>query len=134
MNFAAFQTLKTVDQVAPGQYQIHWLELCEVFARTLFRPMSRPVIERRLTEVGERLQRLRTDLAVAEEQLAHLTADAEDARVRSLVSETAQSGSVHRDAERHARAMERHRDDVLDDIARLEATQDELLDRMGADD
>ena len=101
--------------------------------RTLSCPMSRPVIERRLTEVGERLQRLRADLAVAEEQLAHLTAHAEDARVRSLVSETAQSGSVHRDAERHARAMERHRDDVMADIARLEAAQDELLDRMGAD-
>ncbi len=102
-------------------------------ARTLFRPMSRPLIERRLTEVSERLQRLRADLAVAEEQLAQLTADAEDARVRSLVSETAQSGSAHRDAERHARAMERHRDDVVADIARLEAAQDDLLDRMGAD-
>ena len=95
--------------------------------------MSRPLIERRLTEVSERLQRLRADLAVAEEQLARLTADAEDARVRSLVSETAQSGSVHRDAERHARAMGRHRDDVVADIARLEAAQDDLLDRMGAD-
>ena len=95
--------------------------------------MSRPVIERRLTEVGERLQRLRADLAVAEEQLAHLTAHAEAARVRSLVSETAQSGSVHRDAERHARAMERHRNDLIADIARLKVAQDDLLDRMGAD-
>ena len=95
--------------------------------------MSRPVIERRLTEVGERLQRLRADLAVAEEQLAHLTADADDARVRSLVSETAQAGRVHREAERHARAMECHRDDLIADIARLEGAQDDLLDRMGAD-
>ncbi len=95
--------------------------------------MPRSVIERRLTAVGERLQRLRADLAVAEEQLAHLRADAEDARVRSLVSETAQSGSVHRDAERHARAMERHRDEMSADIARLESAQDDLLDRMGAD-
>ena len=95
--------------------------------------MSRPVIERRMTEVAERLQRLRADLAVAEEQLAHLTAHAEDARVRSLVSETAQSGSVHRDAERHARAMERHRNDLIADIARLEVAQDDLLDLMGAD-
>ena len=95
--------------------------------------MPRPLIERRLTEISGRLQRLRADLAVAEEQLAHLTADAEDARVRSLVSETAQSGSVHRDAERHSRAMERHRDDMLADMARLEAVQDDLLDRMGTD-
>ena len=74
--------------------------------------MARPVIERRLTEVGERLSRLRSDLAVAEEQLAHLMADADDARVRSLVSETALSERAHRGAERHARAMERHREDL----------------------
>jgi len=95
--------------------------------------MARPVIERRLTEVGERLSRLRSDLAVAEEQLAHLMADADDARVRSLVSETALSERAHRGAERHARAMERHRDDLLAEIARLESTQDDLLDRLTAD-
>ena len=95
--------------------------------------MARPVIERRLTEVGERLSRLRSDLAVAEEQLAHLRADADDARVRSLVSETALSERTHRGAERHARAMERHRDDLLAEIARLESTQDDLLDRLTAD-
>ncbi len=95
--------------------------------------MARPVIERRLTEVGERLSRLRSDLAVAEEQLAHLVADADDARVRSLVSETALSERDHRGADRHARAMERHRDDLLAEIARLESTQDNLLDRLTAD-
>lgn len=95
--------------------------------------MARPVIERRLTEVGERLSRLRSDLAVAEEQLAHLVADADDARVRSLVSETALSERAHRGAERHARAMERHRDDLVAEIARLESTQDDLLDRLTAD-
>jgi len=95
--------------------------------------MARPVIERRLTEVGERLSRLRSDLAVAEEQLAHLVADADDARVRSLVSETALSERAHRGAERHARAMERHRDDLLAEIARLKSTQDDLLDRLTAD-
>jgi len=95
--------------------------------------MARPVIERRLTEVGERLSRLRSDLAVAEEQLAHLVADADDARVRSLVSETALSERAHRGADRHARAMERHRDDLVAEIARLESTQDDLLDRLTAD-
>ena len=30
--------------------------------------------------------------------------------------------------------MKRHRDDVVADIARLEAAQDDLLDRMGVDD
>jgi len=96
--------------------------------------MTRPVIERRLTELGERLRRLRADLLVAEEQLAHFAADANDARVRSLVvSETAISERAHRGADRHARAMARHRDEVVAEIARLEATQDELLDRLTAD-
>ena len=87
-----------------------------------------------LTELGERLRRLRADLLVAEEQLAHFAADANDARVRSLVSETAISERAHRGADRHARAMARHRDEVVAEIARLEATQDELLDRLTADD
>ena len=95
--------------------------------------MARPVIERRLTEVGARLSRLRSDLAVAEEQLAHLMADADDARVRSLVSETALSERAHRGAARPARAMERHRDDLLAEIARLESPQADLLDRLTAD-
>jgi len=95
--------------------------------------MTRPVIERRLTELGVRLRRLRADLLVAEEQLAHFVADANDARVRSLVSETAISERAHRGADRHARTMTRHRDEVVAEIARLEATQDELLDRLTAD-
>ena len=61
------------------------------------------MIERRLTEVAQRLSRLRSDLDVAEEQLAHLVACADDARVRSLVSETAVSERAHRGAARHAR-------------------------------
>ena len=39
----------------------------------------------------------------------------------------------HRGAERPARAMERHREDLLAEIARLESTQDDLLDRLTAD-
>ena len=94
--------------------------------------MTRPVIERRLTELSERLRRLRADLLVAEEQLAHFAADANDARVRSLVSETAISERAYRGADRHARAMARHRDEVAAEIVRLEGTQDELLDRLTA--
>ena len=101
--------------------------------RRLASPMVRPVIERRLRELGDRLRRLRADLAVAEEQLAHFAADADDARVRSLVSETAISERAHRGADRHARTMARHRDEVVAEISRLEAAQDGLLDRLAAD-
>lgn len=92
--------------------------------------MARSLVERRLIEVGDRLKALRADLAVADEQLAVLAAEADDTRLRSLVSETPIADREHRDAQRHADAMDRHRGEVSAEIARLEATQDELLDRL----
>lgn len=92
--------------------------------------MSRSLIERRLSEVATRLTELRRDLAVADEQLAVLDDMADDARLRSLVSETPLAGQDRRDTQRHADAMRRHRAELVDEIAQLEATQDELLDRM----
>lgn len=95
--------------------------------------MSRGLVERRLTEVGDELRQLRRDLSVADEQLAHLVDTAEEARLRSLVSETPLAEREHRDARRHAEAMARHRGDVLASIERLERLQDELLDRLVAE-
>ncbi len=95
--------------------------------------MARPVVERRLTALGSRLTRLRDDLAVAEEQLAHFAADAGDARVRSLVSETAIAGREHRGDERHAKTMALQRDQLIAEVQRLEAAQDELLGRLRRD-
>lgn len=95
--------------------------------------MTRSLVERRLSEVAERLRELREELAVTNEQLQHLAEQADDARLRALVSETPLAGQEHRDAQRHADAMSRHRDDVASSIARLEQTQDELLDRLSAE-
>lgn len=95
--------------------------------------MSRSVIERRLFEVAERLRALREELAVADEQLAALADAADDARIRALVSETPLAGREHTEAQRHADAMARHRADVLGELASLERSQDELLDRLLAE-
>ena len=92
--------------------------------------MSRKLVEQRLIEVSSRLKKLQQELGIADEQLAHFTHEAEDARIRSLVSETPVAEREHREANRHAVAMRRHRDDVVAEIARLEATQNELLDRL----
>lgn len=92
--------------------------------------MAKSLVERRLIEVGDRLKALRADLRVADEQLAHLAEEAEDSRLRSLVSETPLAEREHREAQRHADAMERHRREVSAEIARLEQAQDELLDRL----
>ena len=92
--------------------------------------MSRALLERRLTETSERLREARDELAVVDEQLAHLVGEAEEARLRSLLSETPLAEHEHREAARHADAMARHRDVVVGEIDRLERVQDELLDRL----
>jgi hypothetical protein len=95
--------------------------------------MTRSLVERRLSEVAERLRELRLELAVTEEQLRHLAEEADDARLRALVSETPMAGHEHREAQRHADAMSRHRADVEATIAKLEQQQDDLLDRLTAE-
>jgi hypothetical protein len=90
------------------------------------------MIERRLIENGGRMKDVRDNLRVAQEQLLHFASEADDARIRALVSETPMSGKEHRDADRHARAMERHRDELVAELARLEANQDDLLDQLSS--
>ncbi|MGA0239026.1 MAG: hypothetical protein ACO3PD_11555 [Acidimicrobiales bacterium] len=92
--------------------------------------MSRVQIERRLRSVGERLKLARDDLGVTEEQLVQLADEADDARLRSLVSETPIAEKEHRKASRHAERLRKHRDRLLAEIAILDAEQDELLDRL----
>lgn len=93
-------------------------------------PMTRTMLERRLGDIASQLRELRNELAIADEQLAQLADEAEEARLRMLVSETPLAERDHRVAARHADAMGRHRNEVVSDIARLESQQDELLDRL----
>jgi hypothetical protein len=95
--------------------------------------MSRSLLERRLTELTERLKRLREELLVADEQLRHLADAADEARLRALVSETPLADREHHEAQKHADAMARHRDEVAAEIHKLENSQDELLDRLVAE-
>jgi len=88
------------------------------------------MVERRLTDVAGQLRNLRRDLIIADEQLAHLVDAADEARIRSLVSETPLAEREHREAVRHAEAMRRHRSEVASQVAQLDQTQDELLDRF----
>jgi chromosome segregation ATPase len=94
--------------------------------------VSRSLVERRLTEVSDRIRHLREELRVADEQLAHFADEADDARIRALVSETPLAEQEHREAQKHADAMSRHRGDVIAELETLERRQDELLDRLVA--
>ncbi len=95
--------------------------------------MLKSRVERRLAEVGSRLRSLRDELRVIDEQLAQLTDEADDHRLRAMVSETPLADREFRDAQRHADAMAKRRAEVVGSIAELEARQDELLDQMQAE-
>jgi len=95
--------------------------------------VSRSLVERKLSEVTGRLKLLREELEVADEQLAVFVDDADDARIRALVSETPLSDREHHEARKHADAMARHRADLARQIEELERSQDELLDRLMAE-
>jgi hypothetical protein len=92
--------------------------------------MSKSLLERRLIDVSDRLKRLRAELAVADEQCAVLVNEAEDARLRSLVSETPLAQAEAHEMRRHADAQSRQRDALRRAIEELERDQDALLDRM----
>jgi hypothetical protein len=90
------------------------------------------LIERRLRLIGRRLASLREELTITDEQLGHLADITDDSRIRAMVSETPLADEEHREAERTSSAMARHRVDLVETIARLEAEQDDLLDKLSA--
>jgi hypothetical protein len=95
--------------------------------------VPRSALERRLIDTSDRLKRLRADLAVAREQVAYLDAEADDARLRALVSETPLADAEAREAARHADAQRRQLDELESSIVELQREQDALLDRMAAE-
>jgi hypothetical protein len=88
------------------------------------------LVERRLRGVGKRLKSLRAEIGVIDEQLAHLSADADDAEIRALVSDNPEAAPESRHAGEHAAAMRKHRAHVVATIAELEVKQDQLLDQL----
>ena len=95
--------------------------------------MSRWLVEKQLSASAERLRRLRAELAVIDEQLAFLDDAADESRLRALVSETPLADREHTEARRHAEAMASQRAHVLESIGKLEQSQNELLDRLLAE-
>lgn len=92
--------------------------------------MSRWLVEKRISQSAERLKELRAELQVVDEQLLFFAEAADEARLRALVSETPLADREHRDAQKHAEAMNRRRSEILVSIQEVERTQNELLDRL----
>ena len=92
--------------------------------------MSRASVEKQLSELVSQLRGKRDELRVAEEQYLHFADEAEDAKLRAMVSTAPLDKQTYTEAQRHADAMARHRDDLRREIAKVEAAQDGLLDRL----
>ncbi len=95
--------------------------------------MFRKSLEKRLLEISRRIKKEKEDLLVAEEQLISLIDDADEARIRSLVSETAISDNDRRDSARQSENMEKYCQKIRNEIQRLEEIQDELLDKLNTE-
>jgi len=74
--------------------------------------------------------RARSELTVLDEQLTVVTDIADDTRLKALVAETPVACREHDEASRHAAAMLRSRQDLVESITELERRRDELLDRL----
>jgi hypothetical protein len=87
-------------------------------------------VKRRLSKNSTRLAALRDELRIIDEQQVYLVDDAGDLEVRAIVSDSDRARYAAREASGHAAAMARHRAHVVAEIARLDAEQDVLLDRL----
>lgn len=84
-------------------------------------------------EINRRLKKAREELLVLDHQVAALAEEADDARVRALVSDSPAAQRDHREAQKHADAMARSRAATVASIANYERTLDELLEALVVD-
>jgi chromosome segregation ATPase len=91
------------------------------------------LVRRRLTQTSQRLASLRAELRQIDEQLDVVSDEADSQAIRALVSETPGATFEANDARKHADALRRHRQHVVDTIRQLESRQDDLLDKMNAE-
>ena len=94
--------------------------------------MFRSSIKKRLAATAKEMAALREDIGVLDEQLQQAADEAEDLRLRSIVSETPQAAKEHGDAEKWAATIRSDRERKASRLAELEQKQDELLDELVA--
>lgn len=94
--------------------------------------MFRSSIEKKLVSIGGEMRALREELVVLDEQLLQVSDEAEDLRLRAMVSETPMAAAEHREAAKAVAVIRKDRQAALDKLAALERKQDELLDRLSS--
>ena len=85
-----------------------------------------------LKKTSARLRSLRAELAVIDEQRLQLVDEADDLDTRALVSDSPLARSEAREASGHAAAINKAKAHVVAEITRLEAKQDQLLDKLSS--
>lgn len=92
--------------------------------------MFRSSIEKKLTSVSRELKTLREELGILDEQLIQVSDEAEDSRLRALVSETPLAAEEQRESAKAVAAVKRDRDSKMKRLQKLESKQDDLLDQL----
>jgi TolA-binding protein len=87
-------------------------------------------VRHRLREINQEIARLQTEIQILEEQVAFQQEVAEDARIRSLVSETPLADRDAAEAAGDLARLQRSRDDAKAQLDALRAETDRLLERM----
>jgi hypothetical protein len=94
--------------------------------------MASAVVKWRLKRTSARLRVLRNELQIIDEQRMYVVDDADDLDLRAVVSDSPMARSEASAAGGHAAAYGKARAHIIDEIAQLEARQDQLLDRLTA--
>lgn len=84
----------------------------------------------RLRALSEEIERMRTELAIADEQVAFQADVAADARLRAIVSETPLAERESREAHEDLARLQRAREETAARIEALREEQDRLLERL----
>ncbi len=88
------------------------------------------ILKKRLRTVSSRIRRLQSELNVLDHQLVQLEEEAEDARLRSLVSEGPAEAVAYDQARRQRDILDREGERQRRELEALLADQDALLDRL----
>jgi chromosome segregation ATPase len=87
-------------------------------------------LEARLRAISEEIEALKTEVRILDEQIDFQSDVAEDAHIRSVVSETPLADRESREASADLERMKKVRAELDARIASLRAEQDRLLERM----
>ena len=94
--------------------------------------MRQATLERKIRDLHQRVRYARNELTVLDEQLEVLEEEAEDARVRSLVSETPLAAKEAADARRQFEVAQRAASALRSEIEQCTLDRDRLLRELPA--